>query len=559
MNKGTVKTGLDIIGDVPWGTHFCHFYRTKHELIDVLVPYFKAGLESNEFCMWVTSEPLVEQDARKAMSEAMPGFDRYLKTGQIEIMPHDQWYLQDGVFDSDLVLRGWVGKLDSALARGYAGLRVTGNIAWLEKKDWASFADYEAAVTSVTGKYKMVVLCSYSLEKCGAAEVIEAARSHTFAIVSHNGNPELVEGTLYRQTREALAQLRVSEERNRLLVENAAEGIVVLQDGKVAFHNAKYVDIAGFPEEELVSMPFIELIHPDDRQMMTERYGTRLKGEKISPTYAVRAIDKAGNVKWVEANTVSFTWNGRPAILAMVTDITKRKRAEEELQRKEQHFRALIENSSDGIAIADRDGTILYNSPSIDRMLGYTFQEQIGRHMLAFIHPDDIQVVSDTFPRLLQNPSATMQIEVRLQHKDSTWRTMEIIATNLLDNPAVEGIVVNLRDITKSKQGEGALKASEAKFKGLFEHMTSGGAIYEAVDNGEDFVFKDFNPAGEKIDKVSKEDVLGRRVTEAFPGVKELAQLPQFDLGKSFAGSFSRSPMTWRGPAPHMSAHQKAM
>ena len=131
MDEQTRKTGIDIIGDVPWGTHFCHFYRTKHELIDVLVPYFKAGLESNEFCMWVTSEPLVEQDARKAMSEAMPGFDRYLKTGQIEIMPHDRWYLQDGVFDSDRVLRGWVGKLDGALARGYAGLRVTGNIAWL--------------------------------------------------------------------------------------------------------------------------------------------------------------------------------------------------------------------------------------------------------------------------------------------------------------------------------------------------------------------------------------------------------------------------------------------
>ena len=69
------------------------------------MPYFQAGLENNEFCLWVTSEPLIEEEARQAMEKAMPGFSRYVESGQIEIVPQDRWYLEDGVFDSRLVLQ----------------------------------------------------------------------------------------------------------------------------------------------------------------------------------------------------------------------------------------------------------------------------------------------------------------------------------------------------------------------------------------------------------------------------------------------------------------------
>ena len=87
IRVNTRKTGIDILGDVPWGTHFCQFYQTKEDLIDILVPYFKAGLKNNEFCMWVTSEPLSKKEAKNSMRMAVPNFDRYLKRGQIEIVP----------------------------------------------------------------------------------------------------------------------------------------------------------------------------------------------------------------------------------------------------------------------------------------------------------------------------------------------------------------------------------------------------------------------------------------------------------------------------------------
>ena len=123
MRDDVRSSGVDIIGNVPWGTHLCQFYQTKEDLIDILVPYFKAGLENNEFCMWITAEPLNVEDAKKALSEAVKDLDDYIAKGQIEIMDYSQWYTKSGKFDSDEVLQGWVDKEKNAIANGYDGLR----------------------------------------------------------------------------------------------------------------------------------------------------------------------------------------------------------------------------------------------------------------------------------------------------------------------------------------------------------------------------------------------------------------------------------------------------
>ncbi len=107
MAENMRKTGIDILGNLPWGTHFCQFYQTKEDLVDILVPYFKAGLENNEFCMWITSEPLAVEEANDAMKKGISDFERYLARGQIEIIPHTEWYLKGGVFNLRRVLTGW--------------------------------------------------------------------------------------------------------------------------------------------------------------------------------------------------------------------------------------------------------------------------------------------------------------------------------------------------------------------------------------------------------------------------------------------------------------------
>ncbi len=138
-----------------WGSHICQFYRSAEDMLATLIPYFQRGLENNEYCMWITAEPLDKEQALAAARERIPQFEQYEKTGQIEILGHDEWYLAGGEFDLDRVLQAWVDRHDAALAKGYRGMRITGNTAWLEDKDWASFTQYEHAIDSVIGDYKM--------------------------------------------------------------------------------------------------------------------------------------------------------------------------------------------------------------------------------------------------------------------------------------------------------------------------------------------------------------------------------------------------------------------
>lgn len=203
--SGLRKSGIDVLGAVPWGTHFCQFYETPHDLIEILVPYFKEGLEQNEFCMWVTSDPLRAEDAKAALRQAVPDLEGYLRQGQLEILDYSQWYTSSGKFDADRVLRGWVEKEHCALDRGYRGLRLTGNTFWLEKSDWSNFAVYEAMVESVVKNHRMIAVCTYAVQKCNAVEVIEVVNNHQFALIKRAGRWEMMESRQRKRAEEGIA------------------------------------------------------------------------------------------------------------------------------------------------------------------------------------------------------------------------------------------------------------------------------------------------------------------------------------------------------------------
>ena len=106
------KTGIGVVGEVPWGSHFFMLYETKEDLLDTLVPYFKAGLESGELCLWVVSEPLTEEEARNALRKAVPEFDHYLADRSIEIVGGRRFYLSGNDPDLQRVIRTWTAKTD---------------------------------------------------------------------------------------------------------------------------------------------------------------------------------------------------------------------------------------------------------------------------------------------------------------------------------------------------------------------------------------------------------------------------------------------------------------
>lgn len=156
-------------------------------------------------------------------------------------------------------------------------------------------------------------------------------------------------------------------------------------------------------------------------------------------------------------------------LAAVSHDVAERRKAETDLKESEERFRALIENLSDIVAVLDSNGIIRYESPSVERVLGYKPEELIGKNLIkvGLIHSDDMQHVADKFISCFKNPGQPVSLQARLLHKDGSWRVMEVVQNNLLDNPSVNGIVVNYRDITERQQTENALQESEAAWRKL--------------------------------------------------------------------------------------------
>lgn len=140
---------------------------------------------------------------------------------------------------------------------------------------------------------------------------------------------------------------------------------------------------------------------------------------------------------------------------------TARKQAEEKLSEQEKRFRSLIENSLDNISLLAQDGSLLWENPAVNRTLGYKQDEFIGRNMFELVHPDDLEWTSTTFANLLKKPGSYERGTFRLRHHNGTWRWIEAIATNFLDEPSINALVINYRDITERKQAEEALRQNQ--------------------------------------------------------------------------------------------------
>ena len=210
---------------------------------------------------------------------------------------------------------------------------------------------------------------------------------------------------------------------------------------------------------ESVDVVILDLSLPDEQGLATL---TRLHGH--SPNIPIVVLtgldDEALAVKALRAGAQDYLVKGRvdgDLLLRSLRYATERGRALQALERREEHYRSLIENSLDLVSILNFDGTIRYASPSHERVLGYTLDELVGQNAFSFVHPDDLGAVRDAFTK--SDGSATL--ESRFRHKDGSWRVLESFGRNLAHVPGVSGVVVNTRDITDRKRLEEQLHHSQ--------------------------------------------------------------------------------------------------
>lgn len=209
------ETGLKAVGPVPWGSHFCIFYETKKDLLDIVVPYFKAGLEANEFCLWVvaTSELLTVDEAKTVLDEGVPDLERSLKNGNIEIKPYSKWFMSGRAVDVRKSVARIRQKVTGAVKRGFSGTRLTGNPGWMRNNLPArGFREFEQEFDRQLTHEPMIAGCTFPLRLCGAEDILDAARTHQFAVMVRKGAWKRVEiADLKAAKREAITDPKLDQ------------------------------------------------------------------------------------------------------------------------------------------------------------------------------------------------------------------------------------------------------------------------------------------------------------------------------------------------------------
>lgn len=257
--------------------------------------------------------------------------------------------------------------------------------------------------------------------------------------------------------------LKASEEKYRLLVENAGEAIFVAQDGMLKFANRNTTEMFGFSKDELTSKPFQEFIHPDDRGLVLNRHLKRLEGHGLPSVYPFRIVNKSGNFKWVELKAVLITWEGKPATLNFLSDITERKEGEEALQESEKKFRVLTETAASGIFIHQGE-KFVYVNPASEAMTGYSREELLTMDFWHLVHPDFRELVKQRAQARQQGKSVPSRYELKIITKNGEERWVDL-AVGMIDFQGKPAILGTDFDITERKRAEEEMRALEEQLR----------------------------------------------------------------------------------------------
>ena len=271
--------------------------------------------------------------------------------------------------------------------------------------------------------------------------------------------------------------LRESEEKYRLLAENISDVIWIMdmETFRFSYVSPSILQLLGYSVDEVMAQDVSASLTPTAAQYMAQVTNERLvefeQGKIKAYTDEVEQPCKDGTTVWTEATTrfVKNIGTGKLEVYGVSRNITERKKAETAIHLIENRNTALIEHAPDGIAMVDANGVFMFASPSAYRMFGYGAEEIIGRQSREKVHPQDIQVVAGLRDKLLGTPDAPQTIEYRFLHKDGSYHWLESTYTNMFDEPSVNGIVINFRDITDRKLAAEVTRQQGEQLRLLYE------------------------------------------------------------------------------------------
>ena len=327
--------------------------------------------------------------------------------------------------------------------------------------------------------------------------------------------PEILE-----RDRSKLLQIRLdtNTENHDQIIERITDGLFSLdREGNFVSLNKGVVDITETPEAELLAMNFLPFCGPDHREKIVKKFNAAIGGK--NQKFEANFISGKGRNKFLEISLVPLK-NGDiiTGLYGIAKDITRLKKSENALSQSERKFKALVQEGSDLIGILDLEGKYKFVSETSSSVLGISPTDFIGKTAFDFMHPEDQERVINEFS-VLEEMNQIQIKPFRFKNARGEWRWVETIATNLINDPAIEGIVTNSRDVTNHINSQKAIKESEERYRSFFENSID--AVMVTVPGGKILAA---NPSACKMFQRSEEELclLGR---SAFIDLKD-ARLP---------------------------------
>jgi diguanylate cyclase (GGDEF)-like protein/PAS domain S-box-containing protein len=325
--------------------------------------------------------------------------------------------------------------------------------------------------------------------------------------------------------RAAEAALRETGESFSSLFDAAAEGILIVEDGVVVDVNRKWLKLLGWDRTEVVGKPAISFTEGVSRAVAERRIR-----ERSEDCYEIEVLRRDGSPLPVEVLGRQITYRGRPMRLTTLRDISERRAAEAALREREARFEALVRESSELIVILAPDGATRYANPALRRMLGYPTGSYAGGLRMDIVHPDDRPTVAEAWAAVLAAPGGQVRLEYRVRHAGGAWVVLDAVATNLVDDPAIGGIVLNARDITERVTAEG-------RYRDLFQQNPVMHLVTRHDPDGP--VVADCNDRFTSLLGYAREEVLGQPVSRFYSAESKVKLLAEGSGGRAFTTELS--------------------
>ena len=455
------KFGVDLVGQVPWGTRLCQLYGTKQDLIDILAPYFAAGLLNNEACLLISSAPLQARDAKKALELAIPDLDQYLQKGQIEIVPFESVYQANEKFRAQEIPLGWVEKEKAAQAKGFEGLRVSSILpsnddnAW--RQLWKVFEDYDQASNSILPFHQILVLCNYPVKKCSAGNIVDIERSYDGVLIRRERDWLLVEDSGKRKESEAWYSN---------IIQTSIDGFwMVNSAGLFQEVNGAYCNLIGYSRDELLTMGLHDVEMTENPEEIVEHI--RKIVELGHDRFETRHCRKDGQPVDIEVSA-NYLEGKDPSklIFAFAHNVTKRKRNEETIRHSEARYRELADSITDSFVALDRDLRYVYWNKACEKITGIPAEDAIGRTLFEVFHEDEgTRKVANTYLKVLKTRRSRVFI-------DELMMDGKKVAVENHIYPSRTGISVFSKDITQRKELQNKLEEYTQRLEDLVKIRT---------------------------------------------------------------------------------------